>query len=857
MKYKYAIPVLLLVFVTLAAGIVAAGCLLYGSQRDSCRTDAERNLAAIADLKVSELSAWRKERLADASVFYHNSAFTALVRRCLERPQDVPLQEELRTWIGSFQRSYGYDHIALLDAACNNWTSVPDTRAPHSTVTLQMAREAMRSGHMTVPDLYPDESTKKVYLRLFVPILDELSGERPLGVLRLRIDPEVYLYPFLQRWPTPSETAETLLVRREGREVVFLNELKFQKDAALALRMSLDRSDNPAVRAVLGQEGIVAGLGYRGMPVVAALRAVPNSPWFLIATIDAAEVYAPMRERLWLVVLFVAALLFGLAATVGFVWRWQHFALYREIHVAEHKYRAILDQTFEFVGLMTPDGTLIEANRAALEIAGVNESDVLGKPYWETPWWTHSREMQDRLRDAVKTAAGGEVVRFLATHPAAPDGDIHYVDFSLKPVKDQCGRVVYLIPEGHDITEQKQVEEEAQRANEAARRENAKLSAMISSMEEGVVFTNADNVIVEINDFFCHFTGRQRSEVLGKRIEDIHEAKVLERILYYVDDFRKNVGSSPVVVQRPIGAAEVIMRMQPIYRDGTYDGLLLNVIDVTELVNARRQAEAAADAKSEFLAIMSHEIRTPLNAVIGMTGLLLDTKLDAEQQDCAETVRTSGEILLVLINNILDFSKIEADKLELENQCFDLERCIEDALDMVGSNAAEKQLETTYEIEGDVQSYFAGDVSRLRQILVNLLSNAVKFTDQGKVVVTVSGQSCEDGQYQLHFAVRDTGLGVPPDLQNRLFQSFSQVDASTSRRFGGTGLGLAISKRLSELMGGKMWVESTGIPGEGTTFHFTVLVGKALEQDLPKEVSQLSQAGWHKGAHRRRQQDQS
>ena len=242
MKNRYTLPVLLLVFVVLATGIVAAGCLLYRSQRDSCRTEAEHKLAAVADLKVGELSAWRKERLADASVFYKNSAFSALVRRSIEQPQDLPLQEELRTWIGHFQVSEHYDRVALLDATCNKWMSVPDTKGPHSTLTLQKAREAVRPGQMTFADFYPDEHTKKVYLRLFVPILDGQAGGRPLGVLMLRIDPSVYFYPFMQRWPVPSETAETLLIRREGNEAVFLNELKFQKNTALALRISLDNT---------------------------------------------------------------------------------------------------------------------------------------------------------------------------------------------------------------------------------------------------------------------------------------------------------------------------------------------------------------------------------------------------------------------------------------------------------------------------------------------------------------------------------------------------------------------------------------------------------------------------------------
>ena len=335
MKDRHTLPVLLLVFVVLAAGIVAAGCLLYRSQRDSCRTEAEHKLAAVADLKVSELSMWRKERLADASVFYKNSAFSALVRRSIERPQDLPLQEELRTWIGRVQASYRYDRVALLDAAGNKWMSVPDTEEPLSSVTIEKAREALRSGQLTFADFYRNEYTKKVYLRLFVPILDGQAGGRPLGVLMLRIDPSVYLYPFIQRWPTPSETAETLLIRREGNEAVFLNELKFQKNTALALRVSLDSTDLPAVKAALGQEGIVEGIDYRGVPVLAAVRAVPDSPWFLVAKMDAAEVYAPMRERLWLTVLFVGALLFGAAAAVGFLWRQQHAALYREKYEAE------------------------------------------------------------------------------------------------------------------------------------------------------------------------------------------------------------------------------------------------------------------------------------------------------------------------------------------------------------------------------------------------------------------------------------------------------------------------------------------------------------------------------------------
>jgi PAS domain S-box-containing protein len=362
-------------------------------------------------------------------------------------------------------------------------------------------------------------------------------------------------------------------------------------------------------------------------------------------------------------------------------------------------------------------------------------------------------------------------------------------------------------------------------AEEISQQEYAKLSAMISAMEEGVVFADANNTIIEINNYMCRFMGKVRDEILGKRVEDIHHGKRLEKILSMIEQFRKEVVTIPLVFQNSIVGKEVIFRMQPIYRDGKYDGLVLNAIDVTELVQARQQAEAANKAKSEFLARMSHEMRTPMAAILGYNDLSMDPKIDyGARNNYLMVVRRNSEKLLLLINDILDLSKIEAGKISLNMQRCNVVSLLADVASTMRPRAGLRGNMLSVEYLSILPETILTDGNRLRQAIVNLVGNAVKFTENGQVRIQIHFlHQWRDNQPAVKIAIADTGIGISEEVLSRLFQPFNQGDTATSQKYGGTGLGLAISRHIAELLGGELSVKS--VRGGGSTFTLIVPAG--------------------------------
>jgi PAS domain S-box-containing protein len=502
--------------------------------------------------------------------------------------------------------------------------------------------------------------------------------------------------------------------------------------------------------------------------------------------------------------------------------------LFEEQREAERKYRELVEQLPLTVYRDLPDVN------ATSEYVSPRVETMFGYPaeaWLDSDFFPSVLHPDDRERVLAEQEGwlGGNADRWTNEYRVvAADGRTVWVRDDAWVVKDAEGKPSRIHGFMIDITEQAL-------ANGEIRRQKQYFESLVDVSPVAIVVMDPTERVTGWNPAAAELFGWSEEEAVGRQIDDLvfHEGG---------SDEGRDVTREAVETGRAqrIGrrtrkdgaVVDVELMLVPLRVDGEHVGFYAIYHDITELQRAREVAEAATQAKSAFLATMSHEIRTPMNAVIGMTDLLLGTELSDDQREFAEVVRSSGDALLHVIDDILDYSKIEAGKLELEREPFDLRECVEGALEIVAPRASAKDIELGCLIDEAAPAGIVGDAARLRQVLLNLLSNAVKFTEHGEVVVHVDAAPARHGNYRLALAVRDTGIGIPPDRMDRLFASFSQIDASTTRRYGGTGLGLAISKRLVDLMGGTIVVESE--EGVGSTFHIS-LTARAAE--VPARIS--------------------
>jgi PAS domain S-box-containing protein len=460
-KEKRTLTIFIFIFVLLTAGIAIGGYLSYRNYEAQFRAQAEHQLSSIAELKVNELVNWRKEQLADAELLHQNPVFATLVRAYFEDPQDTLAQAQIQAWLEEYRIFPDYDRVRLLDPQGQTRLSDPGGLPPISSAVAKRIPEVLQSKQVVLLDFYRRDGDGQISLCLLMPILDAQTGKQAIGLVALSINPQTYLYPFIQSWPVPSTSAETLLIRREGNEALYLNELRFNPQAALTLRFPLTKTELPAVKAVLGQSGVMEGVDYRGMSVVADVRAVPGSPWFLVSKMDIAEVYAPLKARLQSTFWLIGAAIFVVGTGLAAAWRQQRLQYYRTqveaaeaLRESEKKYQVLTE--ISPVGIFKTDaqGTTTYVNPRWSQISGLSADEALGDG------WLRAVHPEDRenLSAGWKKAISTQIASVIEYRFVRPDGSIAWVLGQSILERNIRNRIVGYVGTITDITEQKRAE---------------------------------------------------------------------------------------------------------------------------------------------------------------------------------------------------------------------------------------------------------------------------------------------------------------------------------------------------------------------------------------------------------------
>jgi PAS domain S-box-containing protein len=781
------------IFLSLVAAIGTAGFLYLKHQITTARHAAESTLSAVADLKTRQILDWRNERLGDARAIMRNPFSIQQARRCLADPACCEARALLRTWLDSIREHNQSIRALLLDPQMNVCLASPEDKVYFGPLAETTAREALHSNQAVFSDLHRSRFSGEVHLDLAIPLARDSSepgdpwtdppDERPFGVVVLEVDPCQFLYVQLQQWPTSSPSAETLLTRREGNEVVFLNELRHRKNTGMIFRLPVDpRGSLPAAKAVLGCQGIVEGKDYRGVPVLAAIRGIPDTPWFLVAKVDREEIEAPLRALAATTGIILLILIVTAALGVALLGRRRDAQWLRRQLVAERDRQALAARILclnkhanDVILLMDQDWRILEANDRALAVYGCPLESLQHRSYWDL---CAKEAGIGPDRQAGSTEAGDGDIREVIHR--REDGSSFPAEASIHAV--EIGGTTYRQAIVRDIADRKQAEQRLREQADQLRCKNMELEAQRQQLQA------------------------QQQELLATN-EALNEAR------------------------HAAEAANSALEASNTELEAHWQGLRAQQQDLVrlndELQNAAVLAESANRAKSEFLANMSHEIRTPMTAILGFAEVLLEqdmlTDAAPEQVEAARTIKSNGEHLLSLMNDILDLSKIEAGKMMTELTACSPGRIVAEVISLMQVRADAKGLTLAVEYDGPIPETIQSDPTRLRQVLMNVIANGIKFTEVGgvRIIVRLAGS---DGRPELQIDVEDTGIGMTEDQVACLFQPFAQADASTTRKFGGTGLGLAISKRLAEMLGGDVNILRTQI-GVGTSIRLTAATG--------------------------------
>ena len=729
------------------------------------------------------------------------------MRLFLENPEDGDAKKQLQDWMLKYTSAYQYTQVALFDAhgflrvLALEGDKLVDLRISHNVEAI------LREDRVVFQDFHRETPDGHIHLGVLVPIFDEADENLPLGVLLMEVDPTTYLYPFISRWPTPTQTAETFLARRDGDDILFLNELKFDRNAALNLRIPLTRTDLPIVKAALGHRGVVEGVDYRGKEVVAAVGAVPDSPWYLVARMDIAEAYAPLKERIWQMVALVSVLLIGSGFFLGFIWRRRSARFYKEryeaaeeLKKAEEKFHLYIDSISDAIWVLDTDRKVTYVSSSVSRIIGYAPEELTGKPSMD---FIHPDDLSlvaNTQSRVVERPGHPANLQYRMIHKNGSSVHVETTGVSMIDNPSVHGVIITM----RDVTKRKRAEEDLQK--------------FFNLVPDMVCVASTDGHFLKINPSWEKTLGFSEYEILSTPFHDF----------IHPDDRETTMKE----VAEQIGVETAIMFTNRYRcRDGSYKWLEWNATpsddrkllfvaarDITErklgeieLCQAKEKAEAATKLKDQFVELVAHDLKSPFSSMMGLIKLFADRHPAIEDdinQKILERVMASGDRMISMIDELLKINRLQSGKITPQPRFFNGRMAVSATIGSLAHNAAQKGIEVINEVSVDMRLY--ADQSLFNEVLLNLLSNAIKFCSRGDTITffTPPGENA--------IAVRDTGKGIKDSALPNLFKH--EVVTSTPGTAGemGTGFGLPFSNDIIKAHGGEITVESA--PGKGSVF---------------------------------------
>jgi PAS domain S-box-containing protein len=822
-KKPPAIWPLVVLFFLITVSAIVIGIVYYNYQKKALLTESQQELSAISYLKIRQITQWRYERIGDGKFLGDNLLLVSKFIEFLKNPDKLSLRNEVQQCLKSLTETYDYKSVLLIDTSGIARVAFPNSDTLVGDHLRPMLPGIIEQREVVLTDLHKANLARFVHLDLIVPLIDRSRNDNPvIGLLALRIDPQQILYPLLQSWPTSSKSAETLLLRKDGDEIVYLNELRHLRNTALILKKPVSSEDLPAAMAIRGITGTIDGIDYRNVPVVAAMNKVPGTQWYMVAKMDREEVLSSLNSQIRMIVIILILVILTSGSFLGLLIRNQRVIYYRERYENEVNRLAlikhfdyILKYANDIILLVDKDLCIVEANDRALEFYQYTRDEFIGMNVDKI----RSTETLSQIPGNVNIVEENESATFETVH-RRKDNTTFPVEISSRVITIEGSKYYQSI--ARDITERKRVENILKESEERFRK-------IFEESPFSILMSDKDFSIIRANQSFCNFIGYSEEDLKSFTFRDFthsdyignDEISLLELVsgkipVYHTEKrYIRNDGSE-------IWGSTTVSIVRN--KQDEVQFLLVMIEDITsrkkaeaELIAAKEKAEESDKLKTAFLHNVSHEIRTPMNAIIGFSALLNDNELsDEDRRQYIDIIFQSGSQLLSIINDIVDIANVESGQAKVNLTEINLNstlRSLNDQFSIYGKqNFVSIHLKTTL---SDNDSKIVTDNTKLVQILSNLINNAIKFTKNGLIDF---GYTLKD-KY-IEFFVSDTGIGIPPEYHSRIFDRFFQVDSAVSRQYSGTGLGLSICKGYVELLGGDIKVESE--LGKGALFLFTI-----------------------------------